>query len=306
MLLVEDGLVGLNRPVSEYIPEFAGEGKNGVMVHHLLTHTSGLNDEMVEAYAKESAVRVPMPLSDKTLHPLLNEYLAVRYGCPLWKPPGVEMLYANFNFYLAGEIVRRVSGQSLGDLAAARIFQPLGMKDTQYCRVDVPQHRRAWLGVDPRIPFDEVRETERLWQGPGGLWTTPIDMAIFGQMFLNRGAYGDVRILSRASVAAMTRNQIPGISASYNAATDLLEFFPEASWGLGWSVHGGKRGWNGALCSWDAFEHGGGSGCYVWVDPVYEIVGVYFSIVHDPWSVDRNAWRNDLFTDAVTASVVDP
>jgi len=305
MLLVEEGEVGLNRPVLEYIPEFAGEGKDGVLVHHLLTHTSGLNDGVIEAYVKAAQVRVPITPSDSTQHPLMNEYLAARYGSPLWKPPGTEMSYANLNIDLAGEIVRRVSGQAIGDFAAARIFQPLGMKDTQYCRLDVPGHRRAWIGPDPRVTFDEARETERILRGAGGLWTTAADMAIFGQMFLNRGAYGDARILSRASVAAMTRNQIPGIPASYNAATDLPEFFPEASWGLGWSVHGNKLGWNGGLFSPESFEHGGGSGVYAWVDPIYEIVGVYFSIVHDPSSLDRNAWPNDLFTDAVTASVVE-
>src|SRR2546430_9423872 len=51
MVLVDDGLLGLNRPVAEYIPEFVGEGKSAVMVHHLLTHTSGLRDEDLDAHA---------------------------------------------------------------------------------------------------------------------------------------------------------------------------------------------------------------------------------------------------------------
>mgnify|MGYP003693643069 CR=1 FL=1 len=46
MLLVEDGLLGLQRAVSEYLPEFVGEGKQAVMVHHLLTHTSGAEMKM--------------------------------------------------------------------------------------------------------------------------------------------------------------------------------------------------------------------------------------------------------------------
>src|SRR5947209_18088488 len=50
MILVEDGLLGLNRPVQEYIPEFVGEGKEAVMVHHLLTHTGGIDDEEVAAH----------------------------------------------------------------------------------------------------------------------------------------------------------------------------------------------------------------------------------------------------------------
>jgi CubicO group peptidase (beta-lactamase class C family) len=50
MILVEDGLLGLNRPVQWYIPEFVGEGKDAVMVHHLLTHTSGLRDGELRAF----------------------------------------------------------------------------------------------------------------------------------------------------------------------------------------------------------------------------------------------------------------
>ena len=274
------------------------------MVHHLLTHTSGLHDEVIEAHAKDASAASQISPADDTLHPLLNEYLAARYGSPLWKPPGIEMKYADFNFSLLAETVRRVSGESLADFARSRIFEPLGMKDTHYCQVDVPRDRRAWNGPNPSDPLAEGVETI-LCRGGRGLWTTALDMAIFGQMFLNRGAYGDARILSPASVAAMTRNQIPGISASYNPVTDLPEFFPEASWGLGWSVHGNKRGENGALFSPDAFEHAGATGSYVWVDPVYKVVGVYFSVVHDTRAPYKDAWRNDIFTDAVTASVVD-
>src|SRR4029453_1086023 len=63
MLLVEDGLLGLQRPVSEYLPEFNGEGKQAVLVHHLLTHTSGLRDEDVDAHAakKRGVVAIPPP-----------------------------------------------------------------------------------------------------------------------------------------------------------------------------------------------------------------------------------------------------
>jgi CubicO group peptidase (beta-lactamase class C family) len=121
-----------------------------------------------------------------------------------------------------------------------------------------------------------------------------MDMAVFGQMFLNRGTYGDARIVSPASVAEMTRNQIPGIGARYGS-----EFFPEASWGFGWNVHEGKKD-RGSLHSPKAFCHVGAGGVFLWVDPVYEIVGMHFSVVVG-W--DRKCV--DLFMNAVTAAVVD-
>jgi CubicO group peptidase (beta-lactamase class C family) len=299
MLLVEDGLAGLNRRVREYVPEFEGEGKDAVLVRHLLTHTSGINDDEIEAHAKERQ-GVTIPPAEATLHPLMSEYLVKRYDTPLWKPPGAEMSYADFNFDLAGEIVRRVSGKSLDDFARSRIFEPLGMTDTRYCRVDVPRHRRAWRGPDPD-PFGGAREVERVVLGNGGAWATAMDLGIFCQMFLNHGSYGDARILSPASVAEMTRNQIPGISSTF-----LNETFPEASWGLGWSIHGNKTGLCGALYSPEAFEHWGASGAYLWVDPIYHLVGIYCAIAPSPHSEEGKAeWRNDIFTDAVTAAVVE-
>jgi CubicO group peptidase (beta-lactamase class C family) len=208
------------------------------------------------------------------------------------------MSYAGYNYRLLHEIVRRVSRQSLDDFATARIFEPLAMKDTHYGVTKSLEHRLV------RRPPDAMdAEPDRLsragW-GSGGAFSTALDMAVFGQMFLNRGAYGQARTVSPAAVAAMTRNQLPGVQAHIGE-----EFFPEASWGLGWSVHGSKTGWCGALHSPEAFEHWGSGGAYMWCDPVYEIVGAYFSVIPVPESDPRYNELQDLFTDAVTAAVVD-
>jgi CubicO group peptidase (beta-lactamase class C family) len=144
------------------------------------------------------------------------------------------------------------------------------------------------------------REFEELPIGSGGVYTTVMDMAVFGQMFLNRGRYGDIELLSPPTVAAMTRNQIPGIGASYHN-----EFFPEAGWGFGWDVRGDKKPrYEGTLCSPNTFAHGGMGGVYLWMDPVYEIVGVYFSVMPQPAANGRHpGWPLDLFQNAVTAAV---
>src|SRR5215470_17434571 len=225
MLLVEDGLLGLQQPVAEYLPEFRGEGKQEVRVYHLLTHTSGLRDEDVNAHAAQKWGVVAIPSPEETQHPWIHEYLFLRYDAPLWKPPGVEMSYCSYGYILLGEIVRRISGQALADFASARIFTPLGTQDTFY---SVPDAVRARI---VRRPLDAPWAANFLQERPsaaGGVYATAMDMAIFGQMFLNRGRYGEVRMLSSAAVAEMTRNQIPGISAQERG-----EFFPEASWGFG-------------------------------------------------------------------------
>ncbi len=309
MTLVDDGKVGLNRPVVGYVPEFQGAGKDAVLVRHLLTHTSGLRSLEVEKYAQETQGRIEVPPAPDTLPPLFHEYLFRRYGSPLWKPPGEEMSYANFNLDLAADIVRRVARTSLDRYAHDRLFGPLAMKDTYFGRVGVPRNRRV---VEPASNAEHPpwwrdgmdSETRPFYTGSNFAWSTVLDMAIFGQMFLNGGAYGDVRSLSPASVAAMTHNQIPGVRSVF-----LDQVFPEAGWGLGWEVLGHKHGWNGTLQSPQTFQHMGAGGLFLWVDPVNEIVGVHFSATLElefgtaEWA---KRWRNDLFSDAVTASVVEP
>jgi CubicO group peptidase (beta-lactamase class C family) len=296
MILVEDGLLGLNRPVSWYIPEFVGEGKDAVMVHHLLTHTSGLRDEDMDAYAEKKKGTVEIPPPDETQHPGINEVLFLRYDAPLWKPPGTEMSYCSHGYVLIGEIIRRVSGRSLDDFARERIFKPLGMKDTFYIVPELVQHRVVKRPVDSPFTWYDTRGGQEMPHAAGGVYSTAMDTAVFGQMFLNRGIYGDARILSPASVAEMTRNQIPGISARSED-----EFFPEASWGLGWSIHGSKRSWRrGTLHAPESFLHTGAGGVFLWVDPVYEIVGIYFCVSAELGGRDRQL---DLFMDSVTAAV---
>src|SRR5438128_3717040 len=136
MQLVEDGVVGLNRPVQEYVPEFAGVGREQVMVHHLLTHTSGLNEEELAAHVAKQTGIAPVPLEQAAARPTPREYLEPRYDAPLSKPPGAEMSYCNMNYELLGEIVRRQSGESVAQFARDRIFGPLGMLDTDYVLPD--------------------------------------------------------------------------------------------------------------------------------------------------------------------------
>jgi CubicO group peptidase (beta-lactamase class C family) len=320
MMLVEDGLLSLNRPVAEYIPEFVGEGKEAVMVHHLLTHTSGLLENEVWPYIdKRSQAGVQIPPPAETHHPKLNEYLFLGYDAPLWKSPGVEMSYCSYGYDLLGEIVRRVSGKALADFARDRIFEPLGMKDTWYSVPESLAHRvvqrppsALFAELDSPIMVDlppfiksllgglNSRELQELPYAGGGVYSTVMDMAIFGQMFLNRGHYGDTQLLSPSTVAVMTRNQIPGLSAFFDN-----EFFPEASWGFGWDVRGDKKPrYEGTLCSPATFSHGGMGGIFLWVDPLYEMVGVYFSVVLCTTADGQQPdWLLDLFQNAVTATI---
>ena len=262
MCLVEDGLIGLNRPVQEYVPEFIGRGKEHVTVRHLLTHTSGLEEDAVRRHAAGKPKPITLPNPADNQHPAIAERLFLGYDAPLSNPPGVKMDYSAYGYELLGEILRRVSGRGLSDVATERIFRPLGMIDTYFI---VPEsvrgriaRRRSAGHVDPTAYAGqyETREFEETPGASAGAFSTVEDIAVFGQMFLGRGTLGDVRVLGPASVAAMTTNQIPGLSMDFED-----EHFPEASWGLGWSVLGSKqprRG--GSLSSAQTFEHPGSGG----------------------------------------------
>jgi CubicO group peptidase (beta-lactamase class C family) len=303
MMLVEEGLLGPNRPVTEYIPEFTGKGKDKVMVHHLLTHTSGLTSEDVDLHKeKKGAIKIPPPA--ETQHPAINEYLFLGYDTPLTYPPGTEQRYCDYAFEMVGEIVRRVSGKSLADFARERLFEPLGMKDTAYIVPESASHRVVKRPADGPLALLNSREWQQTpWAAPGA-YSTAMDMAVFGQMFLNRGGYGDARILSPVTVAEMTRNQIPGTSSRV-----VDEFFPEAGTGFSWFIRENKKvvAYGETLQSSKTFCHGGAGGVFLWIDPVYEIVGCYFSVDTGPITVAETFryWRADLFINAVMAAIVD-
>lgn len=114
MRLAEDGRLSLVDPLVRWFPEFAGHGKDDVLVVHLLTHTSGLDD-----FSLSSADPLQSAISGVAAQKLKGE-------------PGNRFRYADINFILLGELVRRVTGSTLDRYAADAFLRPLGMKDTAF------------------------------------------------------------------------------------------------------------------------------------------------------------------------------
>jgi CubicO group peptidase (beta-lactamase class C family) len=314
MQLVEDGLLGLNRPAREYLPELSGDGADEILVHHLLTHTTAYpwhtDPPMVEHAERKLAAGFVPPPCPEGQHPLVHQWLSLFWDAPRLAAVGKLMVYSNHNYDLLGEIVRRVSGCPIAAVARERVFDPLGMKDS-YLVVPESESRRVVQRAsglplaDPEGPFftgigsREFQTTP--WAGMG-LFTTPFDMLVFGQMVLNGGRYGDARILSRAAVAAMTRDQIPGIKALF-----LGYEMDRASWGYGWAVESPTK-WkyfHGSLQPLGTFCHPGAGTSMLWIDREHEMVSTYFEVTTKVSGDFEFLWNFDLFQNAVMAAFDD-
>ena len=277
------------------------------MIHHLLTHTSGITPDAVGAHAA-------MKQEQGELRPDAAECPGVSV-VPLWAwghpclydvrlamPPGSEMWYCNLNYTLLADIIGRVAGQPVVSFAKQRIFDPLGMVDTCFAGAD-PARLPRLIRRAADDPFALLNDLDlfRSFAGAGSATGPGWDMAVFGQMFLNRGRYGDARILSNASVVAMTRDQIPGVAAVYGT-----ERFDQAGWGYGWNIKVGKKETNrSGLTSPRTFEHGGAGGVDLLVDPEYELVLVYFSVETSGEPGAIHQWYVDHFTDVALSAIND-
>jgi CubicO group peptidase (beta-lactamase class C family) len=313
MLLVEEGLLDINRPVQFYLPEFTGAGKISVAIHHLLTHTSGIDDNAIEVNRFAVPAEAERPL-EPTETREMNRAVALTCLLPLARAPGEEHVYSNANYALLQEIVRRVSGKSPEAFARERLFEPLGLSRTS---IGLPREREDERVYWPASAYgaENVGGPERPWQGGlngpgptrhrgfGGIFSTAWDVAQFGQMFLNGGRYGDVRLLSRGTVELMTRNHTPGLKGKL-----LDTALSEASVGYGWFVnHPANWPFLGpSLSSPRSYSHMGFGGSQLMVDPDNGLVMVFLSTQHEVWpAMFAYPWEADLFVNMVTSAVAD-
>jgi CubicO group peptidase (beta-lactamase class C family) len=323
MCLVEDGLIGLNRPFIDYVPELDVPGVHWLeeaKVADLLCHTSGIDDVELADFIAEAAKRSPeLPTPSAGQHPVLGKRIYLAAGAPLKHRPGTVMNYSNFGFNLLGDIVRRVSGQPFWQFARSRIFEPMGMHDSHFVLPPALRERRVYrapgmpgTAPNPYFPGFDSPECDEMDLGSNGFASTASDLAAFLQMLINRGAYGARRILSPASVAAMTRPQvdpsIPWVMSVISPDTGKRVDFELRGGGYGYGLFifgpGDRYRHNGALATLSAIGHSGYAGTYMWADPEREVVGVYLSLssqLHRDVAISNT----DLFQNAVHAAIID-
>jgi len=269
MQLVDDGKLAVDDPVEKYLPTFRGQmlvaNRAGaevtlkrptrpITIRDLLTHTSGLPGGFPEGIAN---LYVTRDLS-------LAEAVLVSSQRPLDFEPGSKWAYCNAGIDTLGRIVEVVAKQSFEEFLAARVLRPLGMNDTSF--YPSPAQLTRVAAVYDQKDGKLIRATNIII-GPtvgarhpipaGGLYSTGPDLARLYQAMLRQGVAGDHRILSAASVAAMTQVQTGDLTCG---------FVPGMSFGYGWAVVNKPQEVT-AMLSPGTFGHGGAFGTQGWIDP---------------------------------------
>src|SRR5258708_1142085 len=297
MILVEQGKVRLSDPVVQFIPEMKGGGRDAITLEHLLTHTAG--------FAPDFDLRERWTGYDEAIKRLYRE--------PLRNQPGTRFVYSDINYIALGEVVHRVSGQTLDEFARRNILAPLGMRDTGFNpavvlrpRIAPTEKRRGQMsylgdsGENAGVQGEQwlrgqVHDPTSLRMsgvaGHAGLFSTADDLAIFCQMILNGGTYKGVRILSPMGVATMTR---PRVVAENGSAR-----------GLGWDMATSYSTNKGDLFPLGSFGHTGFTGTSMWIDPASDSFVIFLSNrVHPDGKGDVGSLRGRIAS-IVASSVMD-
>lgn len=297
MMLWEEGHFQLDDPVSRYLPEFARPrvltafhaadssydaqpAGREITIRQLLTHTSGLDyagigtEEFRAIYAKAG---VPSGIGNDRER--IGEKMRILAGLPLRNRPGEAYLYG-LSFDVLGYFVEVVSGMPFDQFLRTRIFTPLGMQDTWFYLPEdrharlvtlhdgesgraVPMRKPVFDGVDPEFP--KLQGT--YFSGGAGLSSTVSDYARFLQLFLNKGEFNGVRLLSPKTVELMLTEQLPTLPVEV---------------GLGFGLETASNDYRSPR-TLGAFSWGGAFATTYWADPEEGLVAqLYTNMVSGP------------------------
>jgi len=166
MMLVEEGKVALEDPVSKFL-DGTPESWKPVTIRHLLSHTSGIKD-----FINEPTASLRLDVSEK-------DVLAATAPRPLNFKPGERYLYSNTGYHLLAMVIRKVTGKSYGDFLAERIFKPLGMDHTRVQDLSevIPGRAAGYNFGGGKLTNGEYVAQSILSYGGGGVLSTVRDMA---------------------------------------------------------------------------------------------------------------------------------
>lgn len=243
MVLVDRGRLRLDDKVGRYLPEFRAGMKSQVTIRHLLTHTSGLPTGLQLAGRSRAAAR------------------RLIRRAPLVATPGERRVYSDVGPIVLGLVIERVAGMPLDRFVRRTIYTPLGMRGTTFrpSRAMATRIAATERGVPRGVVHDRNAHALGGVAGHAGLFATAADLAVFAQLMLNGGSFGDMRLVHDSTVALFTRR-----AAGRQA--------------LGWETCAGG-GSCGQFLGPTAFGHTGFTGTSLWMDPERDL----FVIVLTNW-----------------------
>jgi CubicO group peptidase (beta-lactamase class C family) len=252
MTLFDQGKFRLNDRVKKFLPAFKGDGRDEVTIRHLLTHVSGLPDQL----AKNNELRKK--------HAPLKEFAEQAIGTRLDFAPGSRYQYSSMGILLAARIAEHISGSDILTLVDRTVFQPLGMKHSAQGlgRFKLEEMVSCQMeGAAPESGSGDPQAKDWDWNSSywrklgapwGGTHASAPDLARFLGEFL--GARG--KVVKPETARLMIKNHNP------------KGFTPR---GLGFAV-GKESGSPG--CSEQTFGHSGSTGTLCWADPASETICV--------------------------------
>ncbi|MDN5899651.1 MAG: serine hydrolase [Brachybacterium sp.] len=247
---VEQGLLRLEDRVADHLPRFSENGKGEVTVQQLLTHVSGL----------------PPFINLYSAYPDIPSRLDAVLTARPTSPPGTEYVYSDLGLITLGLIVEKLSGQGLDEYVREHITAPLGMTETRY---NPPAELKDRIAATEYVDYygylvhghvhDENAYSLGGVAGHAGVFSTARDLAVFAQMFLGGGRYGDARILEIGTVQDMFTDRIAEVTGVGGARRGLG---PELS---AWYYHAG-------LTSPYSGVHTGFTGTSLVIDPLTDTI----------------------------------
>ena len=261
LMLVDEGRIRLNDPISRIAPEFenmrvlrspdgplddTAAANRPITFEDLLTHRAGLTyssfhrGPIAQAYREALGGDIDSPISP-------DDWIGGLARLPLIAQPGSVMTYGNATDLL-GFLIARIEGAPLGSVLARRIFHPLGMKDTSFL---VPREKRsrraAAYGFDEQrrlmkratwgdVVVEERPEDMTYESGSGGLWSTVDDYLKFARLFLGSGEIDGVRLLRAKTLAQMMTNQLTDAQRATAVIIGQKPFAVGRGYGLGVAV----------------------------------------------------------------------
>lgn len=300
MQLVERGLIRLDTPVAEILPQFARGPMDKITLFHLLTHTSGLYPDgncFPEAYPK-SAWELMSAAYEQAEDKDKVDWIAAGIAPGLRVPTGTQWQYCSFGFCLLGEVVTKVSGVNVHQYIQENILKPLQMKDSGFAVTSDMAGRHFCYDKEHENWLKEIVEGKRIdyscdaegarragdddwyWgkipSTGGGLHATVSDLIRFASAMLQGGRLGDARILGRKTLEKMTTIQLHNIPDYCWGANEQNRLY-----GIGFDMRQGPA----YTYSEGTFMHEGAGACSLDIDPAEQFAAAwYVPFACDDWS----------------------